>query len=380
MIDSDSGALLWAVIMALAGFGFWAEQNTRIGRLMTGVIISMAAAMLLANLKIIPSQAPVYDTIFSNILPVSIPLLLFRANLRRALRTGGPILWAFGIGSLGVVLGVFLATALVPLGELSAIAGGLFTATYTGGSANFAAVAIATDFSEGSELTAMVAADVIATNIQTMLLIALPGIAVVQKMFGNFEQQAVAENRKTHRPFMLKKLDMAGASLALASAFGLVALGDWLAQLAGMPSIAILITSAMALLLANLGKPWVSRMSGDFELGTFFIFLFLIAIACGADVWALAESGPVFMIYTGIILIFHTLFLLAAALLLRRFVVIDIRSLVIGSTACVGGATTASAIASAKGWRDLIIPGIMAGTLGNAFGSFLGVWIWMLLS
>jgi uncharacterized membrane protein len=101
--------------MALAGFGFWAEQNTRIGRLMTGVIISMAAAMLLANLKIIPSQAPVYDTIFSNILPVSIPLLLFRANLRRALRTGGPILWAFGIGSLGVVLGVFLATALVPL-------------------------------------------------------------------------------------------------------------------------------------------------------------------------------------------------------------------------------------------------------------------------
>jgi uncharacterized membrane protein len=58
---------------------------------------------------------------------------------------------------------------------------------------------------------------------------------------------------------------------------------------------------------------------------------------------------------------------------------LDIRSIVIGSTACVGGVTTASAIASAKGWRDLIIPGIMAGTLGNALGSFLGVWIWSLL-
>jgi len=41
VISSESSTLLWAVLMALIGFGFWAEQNTRIGRLMTGVIISM---------------------------------------------------------------------------------------------------------------------------------------------------------------------------------------------------------------------------------------------------------------------------------------------------------------------------------------------------
>ena len=91
--------------MAVAGFGFWAEQNTRIGRLLTGIIVAMAVTMLLSNLKVIPFQAPVYDTIFSRILPLSIPLLLFRADLRRALRTGGPTIWAFGIGSAGVVLG-----------------------------------------------------------------------------------------------------------------------------------------------------------------------------------------------------------------------------------------------------------------------------------
>jgi uncharacterized membrane protein len=172
---------------------------------------------------------------------------------------------------------------------------------------------------------------------------------------------------------------MAGISLALAVAFGLVALGNWVAQLAGVQSIGILVTSALALLVANLGKPLVARMSGDFELGTFLIFLFLIAVAAGADVWVLAETGPVFMIYTGIILSFHTLFLLTVARLIRRWVKLDIRSLVIGSTACVGGVTTASAIASAKGWRDLILPGIMAGTIGNAIGSFLGVWVWSLL-
>ena len=380
MIGPESSTLLWAVIMAVAGFGFWAEQNTRIGRLLTGIIVAMAVTMLLSNLKVIPFQAPVYDTIFSRILPLSIPLLLFRADLRRALRTGGPTIWAFGIGSAGVVLGVFLATALVPLGDLQAIAGGLFTATYTGGSANFAAVAIATDFNEGSALSAMVAADVIATNFQTMLLIALPGIAIIRHFFGETEQIDISKDTDHLPPFVLKDLNMTGVSLALAVAFGLVAMGDWVAGMAGIPSIGILVTSALALLVANLGKPLVAKMSGDFELGTFLIFLFLIAVAAGADVWVLAETGPIFMIYTGIILSFHTAFLLLVARLIRPWVKIDIRSLVIGSTACVGGVTTASAIASAKGWRDLILPGIMAGTIGNAVGSFLGVWVWTFLS
>ncbi|MDH5434869.1 MAG: DUF819 family protein, partial [Gammaproteobacteria bacterium] len=42
--------------------------------------------------------------------------------------------------------------------------------------------------------------------------------------------------------------------------------------------------------------------------------------------------------------------------------------------------TTASAVASAKGWNHLIAPGILIGTLGNAIGTFLGVWVWSLLS
>jgi uncharacterized membrane protein len=385
LIEPISSSLLWAIIMALAGFGFWVERNTRIGRMMTGVIVAMAAAMVLANLRVIPTEAPAYDTIFSTILPLSIPLLLFRADLRRAIREGGPTLWAFGIGSVGVVLGVFIATALVPLGELKAIAGGLYTATYTGGSLNFSAVAIATEFNRGGDLTSMLAADIIATNLQTMLLIALPGIALIRRLFGEPEKADQHRNPPTEikqetTSFVVTKFDLAGASLALAVAFALVAAGHVIAGMAGRESLGILITSALALIVGNFMRPLVARMSGDFEMGTFLIFLFLIAIACGADVWVLIESGPVFMIYTGIVLGFHTLFLLVMSYLIKPYVAMDIRSIVIGSTACVGGITTASAIASAKGWKDLIVPGIMAGTLGNAIGSFLGVWVWSYLS
>ncbi len=378
LISPDSSTLLWAVIMALAAFGFWAEQNTRFGRLMTGIIISMMLAILLANLKIIPTAAPVYDTIFSRILPLAIPLLLFRANIRTALRDGGPTLWAFGIGSAGVMLGVFIAALLVPLGDLKAVTAGLITATYTGGSANMAAVAIATDFSQGATLTAMIAADIIATNVQTMVLIALPGIAVISRIYSKAGHTETSDQATIQKPFVLKNLDMAGASLAVALAFALVAIGDAVAGMAGIQSIGILVTSALALLIANLAKPLLRLMSGDFEIGTFLIFLFLIAVASGADIWVLAETGPVFLIYVSIVLTVHTVFLLLVARLIRPWVVLDIRALVIGSTACVGGVTTASAIASAKGWRDLIVPGIMAGTLGGAIGSFLGVWVWSL--
>jgi uncharacterized membrane protein len=380
LISPEATTLLWAILIALMGFGFWAEQHTRLGRLMTGVIVAMAAAMLLANTRVIPNSSPVYDTVFGSILPLAIPLLLFRANLREVLRSGGPVLWAFAIGAVGVVLGVFIAAALVPLGELKAIAAGLYTATYTGGSANFSAVAIATDFSEGSDLTAMLAADIIATNLQTMLLIALPGIAVVQRLYGSRAPSVDEDAKAPEKPFVLSELNLAGASLALALAFFLVHAGDALATMLSRPSLAILITSALALLLANLARPVVEKMSGDFEMGTFMVFLFLVAIAAGADLWVLAETGPVFMVYTGIVLAVHTAFVLIVAALLPRRLKLDIRALVIGSTACVGGVSTASAIASAKGWRDLVAPGIMAGTAGYAVGSFLGVWVWSLFS
>lgn len=377
LIDADAHFALWGIVLGIAGFGFWAEQKTRIGRYATGVIISMVVAMLLANLKIIPNDAPVYDSIFTRILPVAIPLLLFRADLRRVFSEGGPTVIAFLVGTVGVVLGVLVATLLVPLGDVTAIASGMYTATYTGGSANFVAVAVAADFANGSAMTSMIAADLIVTNIQTMLLIALPSLLFIRHFYGvgKFEQEQDEHSADQHQPYRLRNLNMAGAALAVAVAFLLVAAGNAAADAFGNPSFGILFTSAFALVVGNVMQPVVRMMSGDFEIGIFLVFLFLIAIAASADVWVIAETGPRYLYFATIILAIHTALIVVAG----RFLKLDIRAVVIGSTACVGGVATASAIASAKGWRDLILPGILAGTLGNSFGTFLGVWIWTLL-
>ena len=45
----------------------------------------------------------------------------------------------------------------------------------------------------------------------------------------------------------------------------------------------------------------------------------------------------------------------------------------VASNANVGGASTAAALAIAKGWESLVVPGILVGTLGNVIGNIVGI-------
>lgn len=365
-------------MVAIVAFGFWAEKNTRAGKLMTGIIVAMMTAMILSNIRVIPFEAAVYNTIFQSILPVAIPLMLFRTDLVAAFRHGGKTLIGFGIGAMAIMLGAIVAALVVPVGDITALTAGLFTATYTGGSANFAATALAAGFNDGSLLTPLIAADIVATNLQTMLLVILPGLAVMQRFFGPAPVVEAGES-VTVEPEPESgsgEFKLAGLALALSLALFLVYLGNVTAQFAGQPTYGIVFTTAYALLVSNFLKPVVRAMAYDFEIGLFFCFLFLVALAAGANLSTLVDYGLRFFLFAMLMLTIHTTLLI----LIGRTVGLDIRSVVIGSTACVGGITSAAAIASAKGWRDLIIPGVMAGTIGNALGTFMGVLIWRLLS
>ena len=378
LISPTADMLLWSVLVAIVAFGFWAEKNTAAGKLITGIIVAMMTAMILSNIRVIPFEAAVYDTIFKSILPVAIPLMLFRTDLVAAFRYGGKTLLAFGIGAMAIMFGAIVAAFVVPVGDITALTAGLFTATYTGGSANFAATALAAGFNDGSLLTPLIAADIVATNLQTMLLVMLPGLAMMQRFFGpapviETKEPVAVELEPESKSGAFK---LPGLALALALALFLVYLGNVTAEYAGQPSYGIVFTTAYALLVSNFLKPVVRAMAYDFEIGLFFCFLFLVALAAGANLSTLVDYGLRFFLFAMLMLTIHTTLII----LIGRIVGLDIRSVVIGSTAGVGGITSAAAIASAKGWRDLIIPGVMAGTIGNALGTFLGVLIWRLLS
>ena len=117
------------------------EQTYRWAARLSGPVLGLLMAMLLSNLRIMPTSAPAYDVIWDYLVPVAIPLLLFRADVFRIAKTTGWMFLAFHISALGTVLGSFLA-AVVLRGHLESPAhlAGIMSASYVGGAVNFFAV------------------------------------------------------------------------------------------------------------------------------------------------------------------------------------------------------------------------------------------------
>jgi uncharacterized membrane protein len=135
-----------------------------------------------------------------------------------------------------------------------------------------------------------------------------------------------------------------------------------------MPSLRYVVLSAVTLILATLVPDLPRRLAGAFELGVCLSFVFFAAIAAGADVAAMLGVAPLLVALVLILLSVHLVLLLVLGGLAR----LSLPELIIASNAAVLGATTAPALAAARGWRDLVTPGVLVGVLGYALGTFVG--------
>lgn len=370
LIGPEQDFALWAVLIGLAAFGFWCERFPW-GRKYSGVMLLITAAIVLANLRIIPTSAPAYDVVWDYLVPIAIPLLLFHADLKRVIRESGPTLIAFITGSAAVVAGTIIGVAVLDLGPNEAELAGIFTGTYIGGGLNFAAVAEATGMQESTELTAAIAADQVITNLHFLLIILLPGIAWMAKRYpthhmDNADAFALDADGVPH---VVSELSIPGLLASVALAFLVATIGNGLASHAGYPQYGILVITAIALAIATFAPKQVEKLSGYREAGNVMMFIFLGSIAAGADIWELIEIAPVMFVYASIIIIVHMVILFGIGLVLK----LDLAELAMASAVCIGGPSSAPALASAKGWRDLLIPGILCGSLGYGIGSFIGV-------
>ncbi len=341
-------------------------------------MVAMLVAMVLGNLRIIPRASPTYDTVLHYLIPVAIPLLLFDANLRRIIKETGTMLAAFLIGTVGTVLGAIIGFQLIPLGESGPALAGILASTYIGGSLNFVAVAQVTGFGSGSLMTATVAADNIVTAVYLIAIMALPGILFFQRRFRSpvIERAEADVLRGTSSVASAVPFDLFTVSTALGLAFLISALGYWLADVAGLDGFGILFISALALIPANLFPGLTRHLRGHNELGLLAVYLFLFVIGASADVWAMVGSALPITLFALLIVAVHMVFTLAVGGLLKM----DLAELIIASNACVGGSSSAGPIAAARGWRELVAPAILLGSLGNAIGTFIGVAIWRFLA
>jgi len=377
LIKPDQDFAIWAVLFAIAAFGFFSERFS-LGRKYSGVMLLITLAIVLSNLRIIPTAAPAYDVVWQYLVPIAIPLLLFQADLKRIFREAGATLIAFMVGSAAVVAGVMVAVSLIDLGSESSKLAGIFTGTYIGGSLNFAAVAEATQFADESVLTAAVAADNVITNLHLLLIVFLPGVAKFASWYPsrNAGPAIIAKAPEPETVHRVADLDIAGLLAALALAFAMAAAGAGIAAALGRPEYAILLTTLLALLAATFAQRLVAHLSGYTETGNILMFVFLATIGASADIWLLIEIAPILFLFACIVVAVHLLFIFSIGRLLK----IGLAEICIASAVCIGGPASAPAIASAKGWHDLVLPGVLAGSFGYASGSFLGVAVFEWLS
>ena len=78
--------------------------------------------------------------------------------------------------------------------------------------------------------------------------------------------------------------------------------------------------------------------------------------------------APLLIVLVAILLSVH----LAVLLIVGRQFRLTIPELLTASNAAILGATTAPAMAAAKGWHDQVTPGVLVGVLGYALGTFIG--------
>lgn len=378
LIGQNNTLELVAVILAVVASGEWLER-TAIGRYVSSTVWVIVAALVLANIGVIPHGAPVYDMATNILVPLGIPLLLLKADIRTILREGGRTVIAFGFGTVGTLLGLAVALRFVDLGTAMPKLAGMFAATYIGGSMNLVAVAQSTKLDNPTLLSASFAAD----NVVSALYLVILGAAVAAPpIIRFFKRRSVAAtpdsagpDRGQPAPDRKPVLDMLHITGGLALSAAICGVSVVISRLAHIENYTILIITALTVAIANLAPKALSRLSGEAMIGLLFFQLFFFAIGAAADVGVLANSAMTLLWFAAIIVTVH---LLVIALSGRLFG-LSAEEIAIGSNAAVLGPTTAAAMAAAQGWDELVTPGVLTGILGYVIANFIGTGLFFFL-
>ncbi|MEO9485164.1 MAG: DUF819 family protein [Ekhidna sp.] len=364
------------VLFFLVFLSEWLCKHTFLKHISSSLLVIILGAIV-ANLGVIPSASdasPVYDSVFKYVAPASIFFLLLGVNLKELKKAGVPMLVAFLLGSAGTMLGVLTALQLIDyevvFGENFAPIAGMMAGTYTGGSANFNAVALHYEvFREGAIFTGVVVADNIITAIWMIATLSLP--VVMHKLRPH---PKVISDSNAEEEVNREEESIGPQALALMLTLGAVTLfaADYLADLSAgwgweVPSILILTTIALILAQSKRVQQW----PGAKLLGMFSVYLFLAVVGAFCEIGALIDVGAHafdILLFTTMIVLIHAAFLIGASLIIKA----DWAIVAVASQANIGGASTALALAKSVKRNDLILPAILAGSLGSGLGTYLG--------
>ena len=382
-----------AVLVAVVSFWFWLEKksNWKIFNFLPPLIFIYATPVLLSNTGLIPYESAAYDFLRMYGLPVFICLMLLKVDVLGAVRIMGKGVFVMLIGSVGVVLGGFVAYALgqyittpegfplqFPLPADSWKAFGTLSGSWIGGTGNMTAAHAALDGS-GEHMTMAAAADQMVYLIWLPLLLGSKAFAerfnrwmrVPANRIEMMDRAAADFNHENEAPSMISLLYLAlialsftWISLELSEVLPPVMIGG--ATVISASTWVILLITTLALIAS--ATP-ARKLPAAHPIAMAIIYVYVARIGATMDLSSASfETMGAFVAMAYVWIAIHGIFILFGAWLFR----VDVHTLAIASAANIGGAASAPIVAAHH--RESLVPAsILMAMIGYALGNYLAI-------
>jgi uncharacterized membrane protein len=335
-------------------------------------LIALGLTAILVNLKVMPGQDnnAIYDFVSGPGLFAAVFLLLLQIDLGVFKRAGPHMLILFGVGAAAVSIGI-AGTLFIPwigdtLGAAYPKLSGMYAATYIGGSMNFNATAAALGMERNSDVFAVaVAVDSLMGS--SWIALSILCAPLLRRFFPH--TQTLNQDKAAGRVESIKAIEPADYVIGGAAASASVLLALWLgSQFPGWHPILWL--TGIALIAAQTPLGDIGRKLEPVAI--VLLYLFIAAIGAGVSFQAIADSGPLALAcitLVGICFICHGVAIFGVGKAIKA----DSDVILVASQAAIGGPPTVLAVADAIGRKDLRIPGVAAGLIGYAIGTYVGI-------
>lgn len=385
LFQPDQTWVLWSILLGIAAISIYLEEKYEWARKITGAIIGLIGAAILTNLKIIPMESPVYDTVWDYVIPLSIPMLLFKSNIKRIFSESGSMIIAFVFGALGTMAGAAVGFSILKnyIPQLNQIAG-MMTGSYMGGGVNFVALASIFNIDE-TLVSATTVADNFNMAIYFLILLGIAQSAFFRRHFKHpyidqveANEMELIQEEESGKPVTTKDIAsvfavatiIVAVSTQIADFFAGVipthnAFLNILNQLLGN---SFLIITTLTMILATIFPTFFENLNAAESVGNFLIYIFFVVIGVPASISMIIKTAPLLLIFCFIMVVFNMAFTFIGAKIFK----LSLEESIIASNANIGGPSTAAAMAISQKWNDLIGPGIFVGLLGYIVGNYFG--------
>lgn len=348
-------------------------RDSALGRALSPSMLAFCLAFSLSNANLLPSVHPLYDWCATSALPFSVCLGLLSATdagsdsitAAQSVAPFRPMLAAFAIGAIGSTIGALIAYILVCRSSLlapsaAACTAALMCATYVGGSANFFAVAAATQASSrhAGLIPSLLAADLALMGLYLLALTAMARSPLAPSTVPAAEASTPSQSLSpgahlSHVDPETQSVPVGGLQRAFRQApavcgVGLVAAAvcavakaiEATIQVPGSGIVTISMVSSVASAALSRWRPHlaatVARPLGDAALALG--CLFLASIGASARLAELVVAGPSAALFAAVVLAVHCVVMVGGVALANRCGLrIPIEVVLIASNANIGG-------------------------------------------